>query len=167
MALQASADFSSAVLDITQAMLDDIPSRGDVREMEGAYLRISVIHGVCVEIEPMLDKDGLVPSAILNGLVIRCLIPKGIDLENLRDSLQGGDAGRLVRAVLSGHQVELTHQGGKGWLSRRAEFARLELLNVLWRLGEMPRRHRSLELSVPLLGLPVASMQAEGIGAAF
>ncbi|MXP62301.1 hypothetical protein E0493_02910 [Roseomonas sp. M0104] len=142
------ADFTDALWGINQAMLDETPDLTDVRRMEGvAYLKIGALHGVTVEVESALDETGDVPSLVCQGLVIRCLIPRGADFEALRLSLAGGEIARLVQAVLKGHEVELTPEGGTGRLSRGAQRAREQLLNTLAKL-------------VPATNAPVAAWAA-------
>lgn len=130
------ANFSDALGGIDQSMLDSVSELDDVRRMtSGAYLKIGALHGVTVEIEAPLEATGDVPSLVRQGLVIRCLLPKAIPLPALSASLQGGEAGRLIRTILSGHRLELTAEGGRGVLTRGAEQARNRLHHHLFELA--------------------------------
>jgi len=126
------ANHADALLGINQAMLDNLPELTHAHRMScAAYLKIGAMHGVTLELEAPLDEAGEVPALVQQGLVIRCMIPRGADLEALRLSLAGGLLGRLIRSVLNGHQLELTAEGGRGRLTRSAERAREQLLDAL------------------------------------
>ncbi|MDJ0388632.1 hypothetical protein QMO56_10965 [Roseomonas sp. E05] len=131
-----AADFTDALWGINQAMLDNTPELADAHKMQGAaYLKLGALHGVTVELESALDETGDVPPLVRQGLVIRCLIPRGTDIEAMRLSLEGGTLARLIQAVLKGHQLELTPEGGTGRLSRGAARAREQLLSALANLS--------------------------------
>ncbi len=134
------ADFSDALDGIDQAMLDGVSALDDARRMSsGAYLKIGAMHGVTVEIEAPIDAQGDVPVLVRQGLVIRCLLPKGVSLAALARSLQGGEAAKLIRTILNGHVVDLSIQSGRGTLTRGAEQARGRLHHHLSQLpGDAP-----------------------------
>ena len=129
---QVLPDHADALVGITQAMLDNVSDLAHARRMGSvAYLKIGAMHGVSVELEAPLDESGDVPALVRQGLVIRCLIPRGADLETLQASLAEGEVGRLIRIVLNGHQITLTAEGGMGRLNRSAERAREQLLHAM------------------------------------
>lgn len=131
--MQSNAiDFSDALSGVDQAMLDGVSELGEMRKMESAaFLKIGALHGVTVEVEAPLGADGNVPFLIRQGLVVRCLLPRGISLARLADALAEGPAARLVQKVLEGHRLHLTVEGGTGNLTRAAELARGRLLETL------------------------------------
>ncbi|MFC7609308.1 hypothetical protein [Teichococcus aestuarii] len=113
-------------------MLDDVAEAGEVRRMSSAaFLKIGAMHGVTVEIEPPLGADGDVPLLVRQGLVIRCMLPRGISAAWLAAALAEGPVAQLVQKVLDGHRLNLTADGGTGQLSRGAELARSRLLETL------------------------------------
>lgn len=126
------ADFSDALAGIDQDMLDGVSELGPVRRMaSAAFLKIGALHGVTVEIEAPLGQEGDVPPLVRQGLVIRCMLPRGIALPRLAGALAEGPVAELVRKVLDGHRLRLTAEGGAGSLTPAAEQARSRLLEAL------------------------------------
>ncbi|HWL80855.1 MAG TPA: hypothetical protein VNR89_07880 [Roseomonas sp.] len=148
-------DFTDALWGISQTMLDDTPEPTEARNMQGvAYLKFGALHGVTVEIESALDDSGDVPALVRQGMVMRCMIPRGTDIEALRDSLAGGRLARLIETVLKGHQLELTPDAGTGRLTRSAARAREQMFNAL---AALPA-----PLSAPVIVWPLARVTQRG-----
>ena len=125
-------DYADALSGIDQALLDSAADLTEIRKMgPAAYLKIGAMHGVTVQMEAPLDEKGDVPEMVRSGLVVRCLIPKEINLEVLRDSMAGGEIGRLIGTILNGHELVLEPQAASGRLNRSAERARNKLLQAL------------------------------------
>ncbi|MCI0754874.1 hypothetical protein [Teichococcus vastitatis] len=131
------ANYAGVLQGIDQSMLNGVSTLTDLRKMtSAAFLKISSVEGVTVRIEAPLAEGGDLPASVLRGLVIRCLLPKGIELEALRASLTDGAASRLIQIILAGHQVTFAPEGGHGWLTRGALQARAQLLTLLSQLPE-------------------------------
>lgn len=141
---------------IDQAMLDGVAEFGEMRRMSSAaFLKIGALHGVTVEIEPPLGADGDVPFLVRQGLVIRCMLPRGLSVAHLTEALAGGPVAQLVQKVLDGHRLNLAPEAGTGHLSRAAELARGRLLETLSAMSPTlpaaaPLRTRRRQRKAPL-----------------
>lgn len=136
MGQKMSANYAYAAEDLTQVMLDEVSDSFCASPLrQHAYLKLGNLHGVTIQVEAPLTTTGEIPALVRCGLVMRCLIPCGTDLEVLTASLAGGEIGQMIDIVLAGHRLDLTSADPQGSLTPAAERARNKILQALDRMS--------------------------------